>query len=477
MQSSWSSQGAVTESDGRQDGPAPPAPVVAAGVAGPEARRQPTPQPRAARTAHNARQPQSTILPLAPGTLEETGLSTTEIEGLILKLLLNRGQLTGREVAEQIKLPFGLIDGLLRQSKEDQMVVYKGVSAVGDYHYELTELGSQRARRYAAQCAYCDAAPVTLSQYAAGIEAQSVTKERPRLDELRRAMADLLLDEDILCQLGQSVSAGRGLFLYGSPGNGKTSIAERVCRAFGETVWIPRAITVQGEIIRIYDPVNHEAMPLTAANRSIDQTRIDHRWIRVRRPTIVAGGELTMDNLEIDHHPATGIGEAPLQLKANGGVLVIDDFGRQRVSPAELLNRWIVPLEKRYDYLNLGHGLKIQVPFDQLIIFSTNLQPSSLVDEAFLRRIPYKIDVRDPSESEFRQLFEHLARAMGITLEPGTLDHLISCHYRKTGRPMRFCHPRDILHQIRTYCDFYERPMAATCQAVDAAVRNYFAIM
>ncbi|MBN1395075.1 MAG: AAA family ATPase [Pirellulales bacterium] len=415
--------------------------------------------------------------PKAPQSLNAVGVSPSQIEALILKFLASQATATGRRIAQQIKLPFGLIHDLLRGIKEDRLVVYKSTSAMGDYVYELTEAGFARARRFAEQCTYFGATPVPLEQYAAGVCAQSVRAGRARMSDLRRAFADLVLGDELLAQLGQAINSGLGLFLYGSPGNGKTSIAERITRTMGESIWIPRAISVLGEIIRVYDPTCHEALPDAPPGAPLDACSIDHRWIRIRRPTLVVGGELTLDNLEVSSNRLTGISEAPLQVKSNGGTLVIDDFGRQRVTPAELLNRWIVPLEKRYDFLNLASGRKVQVPFDQLIIFSTNLEPRDLVDEAFLRRIPYKIDVSDPTEAEFRLLFERTAEAMEIGFDGECLDYLLERHYRASGRGLRFCHARDLLHQVRVYCDFQEQPAVLGREAIDAAVKNYFAMM
>jgi len=267
------------------------------------------------------------------------------------------------------------------------------------------------------------------------------------------------------------------MFLYGAPGNGKTSIAERVTRCFGEYIWIPRAIGVDGEIIRVYDPNAHEETPLAQGEGLLDQSKIDKRWVRIRRPTIVVGGELTMANLELQFNRDTGISEAPLQLKSNCGTLVIDDFGRQRMNPIELLNRWIVPLEKRYDYLMLSNGKKIQVPFDQLIIFSTNLQPKDLCDEAFLRRIPYKLELLDPSEDEFRGLFKMMAPKLGFEYKDDVVTYIIKQHYRLASRPFRACHPRDLLLQVRNLCHYTGHPLEMTPEYFDFAAENYFAVM
>jgi hypothetical protein len=236
-------------------------------------------------------------------------------------------------------------------------------------------------------------------------------------------------------------------------------------------------VGVDGEIMRLFDPSNHEELPLESDGGLLDKRKIDKRWVRIRRPTIVVGGELTMDNLEVMVNRSTGICESPLQMKSNCGTLVIDDFGRQKMRTDELLNRWIVPLEKRYDFLNMPGGKKIQVPFDQLIIFSTNLEPKDLVDDAFLRRIPYKIDVTDPSEEEFRELFKLMAPKFDIPYNEDALDYLIERYYRRVNRPFRCCQPRDLLLQVRNYCYYQNLTAGMTREYFDFAVANYFAVM
>ena len=417
------------------------------------------------------------FIPREPSSLREAGLRESEVEALALKFLMARGEASGRDVAEQIKLPFVLVDDLLRRLKSDQLLYHRGAAPMNDYQYQLTDAGRERARRYNHHCAYFDAAPVPLDAYLAAVRAQSLTTQHPTVEALQNAFAELVLNERILDRLGPAINSGRGLFLFGPPGNGKTSIAERVTAACGEEIWIPRAVGVDGEVIRLFDPVNHHEVPLTASEGLIDQRRIDKRWVRVRRPTIVAGGELTMSQLEVAANTSTGICEAPLQLKSNCGTLVIDDFGRQRMRVEELLNRWIVPLEKRYDFLNLPNGKKVKVPFDQLIIFSTNLEPRDLVDEAFLRRIPYKIEVADPSEKEFRELFRIMASQLGVAYREEPVDYLIETHYRRTGRPFRFCQPRDLLLQVRNHCTYHNLPHELSNDAFDRAVDNYFSVM
>ena len=420
---------------------------------------------------------ENTFVPVEPESFHEAQLTDSEVEALAMKYLLARGDATGRDVAEQVKLPFILVDDLLWNMKNEQLVVHKGAAAMNDYQYQLTDLGRERARRYSHHCTYFGSAPVSLKDYVAGVQAQSLAGQHPTAEVLNHAFEGLLLSRKMLERLGPAVNSGRGMFLYGFPGNGKTSIAERVTRAFGQHIWIPRAIGIDGEIIRLYDPVNHEALPLESCTGLYDQRQIDKRWVRIRRPTIVTGGELTMSALEVTINTSTGISEAPLQLKSNCGTLVIDDFGRQRMSIDQLLNRWIVPLEKRYDFLNLPNGKKINVPFDQLIIFSTNLEPRELVDEAFLRRIPYKIEVVDPTEEEFRELLKLMASKLGFEYRQEPVDHLIKTHYEDTGRPFRFCQPRDLLLQVRHYCAYHECPLELTNEFFDLAVENYFAVM
>ncbi len=417
------------------------------------------------------------FIPKDPTTLLEAQLSESEVEALILKLLLARGESTGRSAAEHIRLSFRLLDHLLLQMKQDYLVVHKGAAPMNDYTYQLTDLGRERARRLWAHCTYFGAAPVSLKDYLEAVKLQSLTQQHPTVAHLRRAFEDLVINPRTLERLGPAINSGRGLFLYGAAGNGKTSIAERVTKAFGETIWIPRAIGIDGEIIRLFDPCNHEEAPPEAGAGLLDQSFYDKRWVRIRRPTIVVGGELTMDNLEVTLNTSTGISEAPMQLKSNCGTLVIDDFGRQKMAIDELLNRWIVPLEKRHDYLNLPNGKKIQVPFDQLIIFSTNLQPKDLVDDAFLRRIPYKIEVHDPTAEEFHELFRVMTPKLGFVYDKALIDYLIEKHYRAVGRPFRCCHPRDLLMQARNRCMYLAQPLELTRECLDFAVENYFVLM
>jgi hypothetical protein len=415
--------------------------------------------------------------PLEPETLKQTGLTAEEVERLILKYLLQKGSALGRQIASQVCLPFNIIDPLLKQLKHEMLLAFKGAAAMGDYDYAITDLGRERARRYAEECTYFGAAPVSLKDYLHAMAEQSVANEEATEESLREAFSDLIINERMLDKLGPAINSGRGMFLFGFPGNGKTSIAERITRCFGSSIWIPRALGIDGDIIRVFDPGVHEVIEDGRERALINLSGVDTRWVQIVRPTVIAGGELTMNELEVVQNPQTKICESPLQLKSNCGTLVIDDFGRQTMPVDVLLNRWIVPLEKRYDFLNLPSGKKVQVPFDQLIIFSTNLEPKDLVDGAFLRRIPYKIEVPDPSEEEFRALMKLMAPMMGFQYDEAVVTYLIETHYRAVNRPFRACQPRDLLLQVKNYCIYKRRPKQLTNESFDFAVENYFSVM
>lgn len=417
------------------------------------------------------------FIPREPETLYETGLTETLLEELILRYLLARGEASGRHISDQIKLPFRLLDPILSRLKQEQLTTYRGATSINDYIHLITDAGRERARAYNHKTTYYGAAPVSLKEYIESVKHQSIEDQRPTEVDLRRAFSDLLVDNKLLERLGPAVNSGRGMFLFGYPGNGKTSIAERITSAFGKYIWIPRALLIDGEIIRLFDPMLHVLEAPTQPHGWLNNSQIDQRWLRIRRPTVVAGGELTMSMLEITRNSESKINEAPMQMKSNCGVLLIDDFGRQRMSVDELLNRWIVPLEKRYDYLNMVSGKKTQVPFDQLVIFSTNLEPRDLVDEAFLRRIPYKIEVLDPSEESFRKLFEIMCQKLTIPYRPAVIDYLVEKYYKEAKRPFRNCHPRDLLMQVRNYCLYKTKPLDLLPEYFDYAAENYFSVM
>ncbi|MCH7686628.1 MAG: AAA family ATPase [Planctomycetes bacterium] len=409
--------------------------------------------------------------------MEETGLNFEQVERLILKYLLSKGSAKGRDVSGQIRLPFQIVDPILKTLKQNQMVAFKGAAEMGDYEFAITDYGRERASRYNDECTYFGSAPVTLPDYLEAMSAQSIAKQQASEEDLKAAFSDLIISQEMLARLGPAINSGRGMFLFGEPGNGKTSIAERVTKCFGSTIWIPRSLGIDGDIIRIFDPGVHEEVETAGTEGIFDLSGIDQRWVQIVRPTVVAGGELTMDELEIVQNLQTKICEAPLQLKSNCGTLVIDDFGRQSMPVDLLLNRWIVPLEKRYDFLNLPSGKKIQVPFDQLIIFSTNLEPKDLVDDAFLRRIPYKIEVKAPSEEDFRKLFQMMAPNLGFEYNEEAVTYLIEKHFKAENRALRACHPRDLLQQVKNFCVYKKQKKKISKEAFDFAVYNYFSVM
>jgi len=421
--------------------------------------------------------PGQPFTPRQPQTIRESGISAALIERLIMKYLYQVGLSASRGIAAQMKLPFKVIEPILKQLRSDKQIDLADTTNTGDSEYMVTDSGRDRGKRYHEECTYFGAAPVSLQDYINSVSAQSIAGQIVTAEDLKKAFDGLIINQDMLDRLGPAVNSGRGMFLFGEPGNGKTSIAERVIDAFGTSIWLPRALYIEGEMIRLYDPGIHEVVEDQSAGGLLDSQQIDRRWVRIKRPTVIAGGELTMSELEITKNEVSKICESPLQLKSNCGTLVIDDFGRQTMPVDVLLNRWIVPLEKRYDFMNLPSGKKIQVPFDQLIIFSTNLEPKDLVDGAFLRRIPYKIEVPDPSEAEFRQLFSIMCGVLNFEEKPECIEYLIETHYRTVNRPFRLCQPRDLLLQVQNYCNYHQKPHEISIESFDCAVENYFSVM
>ncbi|MEZ6124417.1 MAG: AAA family ATPase [Planctomycetaceae bacterium] len=416
--------------------------------------------------------------PRQPQSVRESGVSAALLERLVMKYLYQVGMAPSRGIAGQVKLPFKVIEPILKQLRSDKQIDLSGTTNTGDAEYVITDAGRERGKRYYDECTYFGAAPVSLQDYVNSVKAQTIAGQIVTATDLKRAFEGLIINQDMLNKLGPAVNSGRGMFLYGMPGNGKTSIAERVTGAFGSCVWIPRALYIEGEIIRIFDPGIHESVEdQNQSGGLLDSQQIDRRWVRIKRPTVIAGGELTMAELEVTKNEVSKICESPLQMKSNCGTLVIDDFGRQTMPVDVLLNRWIVPLEKRYDFLNLPSGKKIQVPFDQLVVFSTNLEPRDLVDGAFLRRIPYKIEVPDPTIEEFRKLMDIMSGVLGFPKRPECVEYLIQKHYLEVERPFRLCQPRDLLMQVKNYCNYHEKPPELTNEAFDFAVQNYFSIM
>jgi predicted ATPase with chaperone activity len=414
--------------------------------------------------------------PAEPRSLEETGLAASLVESLVIKYLAVVGSSAGRVVAEQTCLPFGVLEELFRTLRARQLIVHTGSAQLNDYYYTLTEQGRERAAAYSAACAYVGPAPVPLLDYVVSVEAQTIRAEAPKRDRLEQAFKGICVDPQMFAALGPAVNSGAGMFLYGAPGNGKSTLARRMTMCFGQHVWIPHAVVEDGQLIKVFDAAYHEAVE-GQAHSLLKSASHDRRWARIKRPTVVVGGELTMDGLEIRHDPRSNVSEAPLQMKSNCGCLLIDDFGRQRIEPRELLNRWIIPLENRHDFLTLSTGKKIQVPFEQLIIFSTNLDPRDLVDEAFLRRIPYKIEIGDPDEREFQELFQLYCRTFGCEYRPEVVEYVLAHHYRPHARPMRRCQPRDLLNHVRNCCAYDDLPLEMLPEHFDRVARSYFTVL
>ena len=461
----------------QRDVPAWPAPAAAR-------RRHPTPSRTAPASAIASCRPAS--LPretnrgdrLNRSTSQAAGINETILEAIIYRYLLNIGEAEGRRIADQVELPFRMIEPMVTRLKMEQNVAYKSSTSTNDYVYMLTEIGpSDRQKSYLRLHLLRRLSGAAWTTTSPASNAKPSRDNIPKKEDLLDAFSDLLINPKMLKKLGPAVASGRGMFLFGFPGNGKTSIAERVTGAFGKYVWIPRAVDIDGDVLRVFDPMNHEMAMPEAGGGLLDIGGFDKRWIRIKRPTIVAGGELTMEMLEVQCNTDTNISEGPLQLKSNCGTLVIDDFGRQKMRVDELLNRWIVPLEKRYDFLNMTSGKKIQVPFDQLVVFSTNLEPKDLVDDAFLRRIPYKIEAENPPEADFRKLFEIMCKVVQVPYNPDAIDYLIETHYIPVDRPMRMCQPRDLLLQVKNYCLYNDLPIELKNEYFDFACENYFSVM
>lgn len=414
--------------------------------------------------------------PSEPTTLQETGLPISLIESLLIKRLAVVGVSSGRQLANDLCLPFGALESLFQHLRSRQQIVHQGSAPLNDYVYTLTENGRAQSNAARQACSYSGPAPVPLIDYVLSAEAQTIRAESPKRNDLRNAFRDISINESLFESLGPAVNSGAGLFLYGEPGNGKSTIAQRIIQCFGHEIWVPHAIFEDGQIIKFFDAAYHQQTQ-DDSDALIHEAAYDKRWVKVKRPTVVVGGELTMDSLEIRHDPNSNVSEASLQMKSNCGCLLVDDFGRQRIEPQELLNRWIVPLESRVDFLTLSTGKKIQVPFEQLIIFSTNLEPSDLVDEAFLRRIPYKIEIADPSTKEFHVLFQLYCDKLECEYRPDVVDYLIQKHFVEPKRRMRRCHPRDLLGQINNFCNYNELPLELRPEYFDRVVKSYFTMV
>ena len=416
---------------------------------------------------------------MEPQSIAETGLDITFIADLILKIIYFNSGITAQSIADTICLPFlNVVDKPLTMLKREELIEVSGSNGFGElaYQYTITVKGMSRVHDVLARSSYVGPAPVTLDAYSRVVAAQAIGDVRVTPAVVRQALKDLVLDDFTIDSIGQAVNTGRSMFLYGHPGNGKTLLAEHIARLLGGAIYIPHALSIDGQIIKVLDLHNHTPVQLTRQNGSTARlANHDQRWVLCQRPVVIVGGELTLSSLDLIYDEVNRFYQAPLQVKANGGLFLIDDFGRQQISPQQLLNRWIVPLEKRVDYLTLHTGKKIEMLFDQLIVFSTNLEPSSLVDEAFLRRIQNKIRIGNPTVEQFREIFRRQCQALSVPYSNEGLIYLLREYYVKPKRDLRACHPRDILRQLIGIARYKGVAPSITAELVDMACRTYFA--
>ncbi|HET8569413.1 MAG TPA: ATP-binding protein [Candidatus Limnocylindria bacterium] len=409
------------------------------------------------------------MAPLAPQVLEETGLTETLIADLALKLLYQKGQTTAVDLSAQLCLPLArILQPVLDFLRNEHLVEVKAGSgtAATSYIYEISTKGQERAREAYERNGYVGPAPVPLAAYTSRVRAQSIGDVKITMEDLRKALSHLVLPERTLRQLGPAINSGRSIFLFGPPGTGKSSISESLAGLLEGKMVLPYAILVGQHIIRVYDPSRHRPLVVLDA-------RFDRRWVPVSRPFVEVGGELALEDLDLRFDPVSQVHEAPFQIKANGGVLLIDDFGRQRASPEQLLNRWIVPLDRDVDFLTLSDGRKIEVPFDLLLVFATNRTPTSLVDEAFLRRIQYKIEIKPPTPQEFAEILRRVCEKRGITYYPQAAGW-IAKYCADRNIPLRSCHPRDLMGHLDAAARFLDKPVEISPELVELACETYF---
>ncbi len=422
--------------------------------------------------------------PSAPESLQQTGLTLGFLSDMILRTLYTRGGLLGLDLARLLCLPFKVVEEALNFLKHEKCIEVLGGDLIGkiSYRFNLTDLGRRRAQEAFKMCAYVGPAPVPLEDYVEQTYRQAVTAIDVSPESLRAAFSHLVVSEDLFNAIGPAVVSGKSVFIYGPPGNGKTAIAQSIgnfMNTSGGEIYIPYAFMAEGSIITLYDQAIHERAENDVEDRMEDNEAtirrllntgtVDMRWVRVKRPVIITGGELNLDMLDLKYSAESQFYQAPMHVKANGGVFLIDDFGRQLCSPKELLNRWIVPLENRVDYLTLASGQKFQVPFEQLTMFSTNLDPKDLVDDAFLRRMRHKVEIKAPERDIYERIFNNYAKKLGMTPCPDAIEYLYDRYYNR-GRSPRASDCRDLLETVASICRFRRIPVQLNKQLmIDAA--------
>jgi predicted ATPase with chaperone activity len=420
----------------------------------------------------------SGVTPPVPESLEDTGISSAIVEQLVLKFLYFRGEMLGRELADALGLEFSLIDELLEALKRSHTIGVRKSLGMGNSSgvFYLTEAGRATTRECLENNQYVGPLPVPLYQYTEVVRRQKLKDNWLNPATLKQAFSHLVVEPDILAKIGPAVNSNKSFLIYGQPGNGKTALAEALFNVDTAPIYMPYAIECQGNIIQVYDPIYHQKLEDTGPSvLSLSKNSgYDRRWFRCKRPFIVTGGELTMAMLDLSYNSVSKIYDAPFQVKANNGIYLIDDFGRQKATPAEILNRWIVPMERHVDYLSFQSGGKMTVPFEAFLIFSTNLRPEQLGDEAFLRRIQYKMFLRSPNPPEFIRIFERYAASQQLECPPGLAQAFVEKHYVKGGKRYRRCHPRDIINHAIDIINFESLPRKLTLELLDQAFHSCF---
>lgn len=411
-------------------------------------------------------------VPNIPDTLKKIDLSYSFIEDMVVKHTLNLRNFNIADMCNTTKLPMFIISEAIDTLRKNHFLEVKSAGQLSrlSYMFAPTKAGINKAKELLSISRYTGPAPVSFKNYKNQVEAQTIKNIHVDEKKIRKAFSKIVISESLLQQFGPAISSGKSIFLYGPPGNGKTTIAEIIGRVMPDTVYIPYAVQVENEIITVYDSASH--VRVDSSEESIDQ-----RWIKIKRPVMMTGGEMTLKGLDLDFNPISQFYEAPLQMKANNGIFIVDDFGRQQVNFQALLNRWIVPLERRTDFLTLHTGMKIEIPFDQLVIFSTNLEPKKLVDAAFLRRIRYKIKIDHPKLTQYKQIFQRVCKSNGIEFNDDVFGFLITDLYKKFRINLCSCHCRDLLDWIVDHAHYRDEKPRLTRQTILASWKSYFVKM
>jgi hypothetical protein len=416
-------------------------------------------------------------LPRAPASLEETGLGFAFLVELLSKVLFVSGQMRLADISQHVKLPGSIVEAVLGFARAERICeIARRGEGPGDVHYKLTDSGRERAGEFLQKCHYTGPAPVTITAYTEQVRRQSVSAIQVKASDIERAFAGMVVPSHVKDELGAAMNCGRGLFVYGPAGGGKTYLTKRLQHLLDGRVAVPYAICVDHQVIQFFDPLIHQTCDVPVGDAGLDtQRRADARWRLCGRPVALSGGELTLDMLNLYFDPSSHLHHAPSHLKANNGLYIIDDLGRQAVSPQQLMGRWIVPMDQHVDYQALHNGYKFAVPFDVILVFSTNMSPADLADPAFLRRLGYKVHVGALNESDYRALFRNECVEQGLEYSEEAFEYLVREHHKRDGTPLLACYPRDLLAQIRARALYQNAPPELTCASLERAWRSYFA--